>query len=290
MLKAFGADTTGIAKTFLVHGIVYAVFMSLGWLLIRVPRADWRPHGWTPIALVPRSIYTGGQVSANNAVKTPQFWLLWVVLCFNVTAGIGILEKASPIYQDYFPVAGAAAGALAAAAAGYVAMLSLGNMLGRIGWSSFSDTIGRKNAYRLYLGIGALMYLTIILMQNSNKVVFVIATIIILSFYGAGFATVPAYLRDLFGTYQVGAIHGRLLTAWSVAGVLGPMIVNAIADHQTAAGKDGPALYTMSFSIMIGLLVIALVCNELIKPVADKWHEPKSDASLAPSGLVEAKS
>jgi MFS family permease len=290
MLKAFGANTTGIAKTFLVHGIVYAVFMSLGWLLIRVPRADWRPHGWTPTALAPTSIYTGGQVSANNAVKTPQFWLLWVVLCFNVTAGIGILEKASPIYQDYFPVAGATAGALAAAAAGYVAMLSLGNMLGRIGWSSFSDTIGRKNAYRLYLGVGALLYLTIIVMQNSNKVVFLIATIFILSFYGAGFATVPAYLRDLFGTYQVGAIHGRLLTAWSVAGVLGPMTVNAIADHQTAAGKDGPALYMMSFSIMIGLLVVALVCNELIKPVASKWHEPKSNVSLAPTEVAESKS
>ncbi|MET0472995.1 MAG: OFA family MFS transporter [Mycobacterium sp.] len=288
MLNAFGTDTSGIAKTFLVHGVVYAVFMSLGWLLIRVPRADWKPPGWTPAPLVPGSIVTGGQVSARNAVKTPQFWFLWVVLCFNVTAGIGILEKASPIYQDYFPKAGAAAGAVAAAAAGYVAMLSLGNMLGRIGWSSFSDKIGRKNAYRIYLGVGALLYLTITLMQNSNKIVFLVATILILSFYGAGFATVPAYLRDLFGTFQVGAIHGRLLTAWSVAGILGPIIVNAIADSQTAAGKDGPALYTMSFSIMIGLLVIAVVCNELIKPVADKWHEPPS--STQDAGVVEAKS
>ncbi|MBU8832867.1 L-lactate MFS transporter [Mycolicibacterium goodii] len=275
MLNAFGSSTGGIAKTFLVHGIVYAVFMSLGWLLVRVPRADWRPHGWTPPPIQAGSIVTGGQVSANNAIKTPQFWLLWVVLCFNVTAGIGILEKASPIYQDYFPAAGAAAGALAAAAAGYVAMLSLGNMAGRIGWSSLSDVIGRKNAYRLYLGVGALMYLTITLMQNSNKLVFLIATIVILSFYGAGFATVPAYLRDLFGTFQVGAIHGRLLTAWSAAGILGPIIVNSIADHQTSAGKDGPALYTLSFSIMIGLLIVALVCNELIRPVSSKWHEPE---------------
>jgi MFS family permease len=235
---------------------------------------------------------TVGQVSARNAVKTPQFWFLWVVLCFNVTAGIGILEKASPIYQDYFPKAGAAAGALAAAAAGYVAMLSLGNMLGRIGWSSFSDKIGRQNAYRIYLGVGALLYLTVTLMQNSNKVAFLVATILILSFYGAGFATVPAYLRDLFGTYQVGAIHGRLLTAWSVAGILGPVIVNAIADSQKAAGKHGPALYTMSFSIMIALLVIALVCNELIRPVSEKWHEPPGiDSSPAAAGrTAEAKS
>lgn len=275
MIKAFGADTAGLAKTFLVHGLVYAVFMSLGWMLIRVPRSDWRPHGWTPQPLQAGSIVTGGQVSAANAVKTPQFWLLWIVLCFNVTAGIGILEKASPIYQDYFPTAGAAAGALAAAAAGYVAILSLGNMLGRIGWSSLSDVIGRKNAYRLYLGVGALLYLTITLVENSNKLVFLVATIVILSFYGAGFATVPAYLRDLFGTFQVGAIHGRLLTAWSAAGILGPIIVNAVADHEAAVGKGGPALYTLSFSIMIALLVVALVCNELIRPVSSKWHEPE---------------
>jgi MFS family permease len=278
MLNAFGTEAAGIAKTFLVHGLVYAVFMSLGWLLIRVPRADWRPQGWTPPPVQEGSIVTGGQVSAGNAVKTPQFWLLWMVLCFNVTAGIGILEKASPIYQDYFPTAGAAAGALAAAAAGYVAMLSLGNMLGRIGWSSLSDVIGRKNAYRLYLGVGALLYLTITLMENSNKVVFLVATILILSFYGAGFATVPAYLRDLFGTFQVGAIHGRLLTAWSAAGILGPIIVNSVADHQAALGKSGPALYTLSFSIMIALLVVALACNELIRPVSSKWHERKPDS------------
>ena len=169
-----------------------------------------------------------------------------------------------------------AAGALAAAAAGYVAMLSLGNMLGRIGWSSLSDVIGRKNAYRLYLGVGALLYLTITLMENTNKVVFLVATILILSFYGAGFATVPAYLRDLFGTFQMGAIHGRLLTAWSAAGILGPIIVNSVADHQAAAGKDGPALYTLSFSIMIALLVVALVCNELIRPVSEHHHQPQS--------------
>ncbi|MCV7279813.1 OFA family MFS transporter [Mycolicibacterium flavescens] len=286
MLDVFGTESSGIAKTFLVHGLAYAVFMSLGWLLVRVPRSDWKPHGWTPPAPSEAdSIVTGGQVSANNAVKTPQFWLLWVVLCFNVTAGIGILEKASPIYQDFFPAAGAAATALAAAAAGYVALLSLSNMLGRIGWSSLSDKIGRKNAYRMYLGVGALLYLTITLMENSNKVVFLVSTMLILSFYGAGFATVPAYLRDLFGTYQVGAIHGRLLTAWSAAGILGPILVNAVADSQEAAGKSGPGLYTMSFSIMIGLLVVGFVCNELIRPVNDKWHE----AADVKDQLQEAK-
>ncbi len=188
-----------------------------------------------------------------------------------MTAGIGLLEKASPIYQDFFP-----APTMAAAAAGYVAMLSLANMLGRIGWSSLSDKIGRKNSYRMYLGVGALLYLAITLTTNSNKVVFLVCTLLILSFYGAGFATAPAYLRDLFGTYQVGVIHARLLTAWSVAGILGPTMVNGIADRQEAAGKDGPALYTTSFSIMIGLLLVALVCNELVKPVSEKCHEPRA--------------
>ncbi|WP_422748619.1 L-lactate MFS transporter [Mycobacterium sp. WMMD1722] len=285
MLDAFGTESSGIAKTFFVHGVVYAVFMSLGWLLVRVPRADWKPHGWTPTEPTVGSMVSVGQVSANNAIKTPQFWLLWVVLCFNVTAGIGILEKASPIYQDFFPTAGVAAAGLAAAAAGYVALLSLANMAGRIGWSSLSDKIGRKNVYRMYLGVGALLYLVITLMQNSNKVVFLVCTLLILSFYGAGFATVPAYLRDLFGTYQVGAIHGRLLTAWSVAGIVGPVMVNAIADTQADAGKSGPDLYTLSFSIMIGLLVVGFVCNELIRPVADRWHEP--DASVGGAHDVE---
>lgn len=177
---------------------------------------------------------------------------------------------------------------MTAAAAGYVALLSLANMLGRIGWSSLSDKIGRKNVYRMYLGVGALLYLTIMLMENSNKIVFIVCTLLILSFYGAGFATVPAYLRDLFGTYQVGAIHGRLLTAWSAAGILGPIMVNSIADSQADADKDGPALYTMSFSIMIGLLVIAFVCNELLKPVNEKWYESEESVAHAKK-LEEAK-
>src|ERR1700754_3409289 len=276
MLSGFGAAgenprASGIALAFLVHGLVYAVFMSVGWLLVRVPADDWRPAGWHPTESKSGSLITTGNGSANNAIRTPQFWLLWVVLCFNVTAGIGILERASPIFQDYFPDTGTE---LAAAAAGFVAILSLANMLGRFVWSTTSDIIGRKNIYRGYLGVGALLYLLITLMGNADHALFVIASMLILSFYGAGFATVPAYLRDLFGTYQVGAIHGRLLTAWSTAGVLGPVIVNAIADAQIAAGVQGPGRYTTSFSIMVGLLVIGFVCNELIRPVAEKYHQP----------------
>ncbi|MFF8650501.1 OFA family MFS transporter [Streptomyces griseoluteus] len=265
MLESFGTDHSGIALAFLVHGLAYAVFMTLGVLLVRVPRPDGRTESATGAA-------GGVQVSARSALRTPQFWCLWVVLCTNVTAGIGILEKAAPMITDFF--ADSSAPVSVSAAAGFVALLSAANMAGRIGWSSTSDLIGRKNIYRLYLGVGALMYLVLALFGDTSKPLFVLCALVVLSFYGGGFATVPAYLKDLFGTYQVGAIHGRLLTAWSTAGVLGPLIVNWIADRQEAAGKDGPALYGLSFSIMIGLLLVGFVANELIRPVHARHHVP----------------
>lgn len=272
MLSSFGETTSGIATTFLVHGIVYAVFMSMGVLLVRVPPEGWRPKGWNPPAAQARPLITTADVSASNAIRTPQFYFLWVVLCCNVTAGIGILEKAAPMITDFF--AGTSAAVVAGAAAGFVALLSLANMAGRFVWSSTSDLIGRKNMYRVYLGVGALLYLVIALAGDASKPLFILSALGILSFYGGGFATVPAYLKDLFGTYQVGAIHGRLLTAWSTAGVLGPLIVNAIADAQKAAGRSGPDLYTTSLFIMIGLLAVGFLANELIRPVHEKYHEP----------------
>ncbi|MFJ7962129.1 OFA family MFS transporter [Streptomyces sp. NPDC096324] len=265
MLKSFGSDASGIAVAFLVHGLSYAVFMMLGVLLVRVPRGE------TPTASGPSAL-DGVQVSARAAVRTPQFWLLWVVLCMNVTAGIGILEKAAPMITDFF--ADSSTPVTVSAAAGFVALLSAANMAGRIGWSSTSDLIGRKNIYRVYLGVGALMYALIAWFGDSSKPLFVLSALVILSFYGGGFATVPAYLKDLFGTYQVGAIHGRLLTAWSTAGVLGPLIVNRIADHQEAAGKHGSSLYGLSFLIMIGLLAVGFVANEFVRPVHARHHIP----------------
>ncbi|MGW5049160.1 OFA family MFS transporter [Streptomyces griseoluteus] len=265
MLESFGTDHSSIALAFLVHGLAYAVFMTLGVLLVRVPRPDGRTDSATGAA-------GGVQVSARSALRTPQFWCLWVVLCTNVTAGIGILEKAAPMITDFF--ADSSTPVSVSAAAGFVALLSAANMAGRIGWSSTSDLIGRKNIYRVYLGVGALMYLVLALFGDTSKPLFVLCALVVLSFYGGGFATVPAYLKDLFGTYQVGAIHGRLLTAWSTAGVLGPLIVNWIADRQEAAGKDGPALYGLSFSIMIGLLLVGFVANELIRPVHTRHHVP----------------
>ncbi|MEU8483980.1 OFA family MFS transporter [Streptomyces sp. NPDC048641] len=266
MLESFGADSSGIALAFLVHGLAYAVFMSLGVLLVRVPRTEGARKAGAPAPL------DGVQVSARSAVRTPQFWCLWLVLCMNVTAGIGILEKAAPMITDFFKDSTTPVGV--SAAAGFVALLSAANMAGRIGWSSASDLVGRKNVYRLYLGVGAVMYLLIARFGDSSKPLFIGCALVILSFYGGGFATVPAYLKDLFGTYQVGAIHGRLLTAWSTAGVLGPLIVNRVADSQEEAGKHGPDLYGLSFTIMIGLLVVGFVANELIRPVHVRHHIP----------------
>lgn len=285
MLASFGSDASGIATAFAVHGVAYALLMGLGVWLVRVPPPHWRPEGWTPET--DRRAPEGPSVSAKSALRTPQFWLLWAVLCLNVTAGIGILEKAAPMITDFF--AGTEAAVAASTAAGFVALLSAANMLGRIVWSSTSDVIGRKNVYRLYLGVGAAMYLLIALAGESSRTLFVLAAVVLISFYGGGFATVPAYLRDLFGTYQVGAIHGRLLTAWSMAGILGPLIVNAIADAQEAAGQSGAALYRTSFYVMIGLLAVGFLCNELVRPVHERHHEPKPEADADARVEIEAE-
>ncbi|NGO76413.1 OFA family MFS transporter [Streptomyces sp. YC504] len=281
MIESFGADSGGIALAFLVHGLTYAVFMSLGVLLVRVPRPKETADGKPPEL-------TGVQVSAQQAIRTPQFWCLWVVLCMNVTAGIGILEKAAPMITDFF--ADTSTPVSVSAAAGFVALLSAANMAGRIGWSSTSDLIGRKNIYRLYLGAGAVMYLLIVAFGDSSKPLFILCALVILSFYGGGFATIPAYLKDLFGTYQVGAIHGRLLTAWSTAGVLGPLIVNWVADSQESAGRSGPGLYGLSLTIMIGLLIVGFVANELVRPVDPRHHHIPAQRKASDDSSVEQQS
>ncbi len=281
LLGVLGTGPSGIARTFLVMGLAYAVFMTLGVLLVRLPPTGRDAPGAHRTATASRPLITTAQVSARNALRTPQFWCLWVVLCTNVTAGIGILEKAAPMVADFF--ARGPAPVSVSAAAGFVGLLSLANMLGRIVWSATSDLAGRKHVYRLYLGAGALMYLLIALAGDASKPLFIVCAAVLLSFYGGGFATVPAYLTDLFGTYQVGAIHGRLLTAWSTAGVLGPLIVNAVADARRSAGHTGPELYTTSFFIMIGLLVVGFAANELVRPVHPRYHEPPPAGARAAS-------
>ena len=260
-----------IAPAFLTLGAIYLVMMMLGTFTVRLPPEGWRPVGWSPEQTAERHLVTRGNVTAANAIRTPQFWLLWTVLFCNVTAGIGILEQAAPMIQDHFATVSAAA------AAGFVGLLSLCNMSGRLVWSATSDVIGRKPMYMCYLGIGAVLYLLLATAGTASVALFVLLTGIILSFYGGGFSTVPAYLKDLFGTIQVGAIHGRLLTAWSAAGVAGPLIVNGLADAQSAAGKSGADLYTASLLVMVGVLVVGFIANLLIRPVADRFLEPVED-------------
>jgi MFS family permease len=266
-----------IVPAFLTLGALYLVVMLLGAFTVRVPAPGWRPAGWTPPDRERRKLVTSAQVTATKAIRTPQFWLLWIVLFCNVTAGIGILEQASPMIRDFFPTV------TAAAAAGYVGLLSLCNMSGRFAWSSTSDVIGRKPMYMIYLGVGAVLYLLVASTGTTSIVLFAVLTGIILSFYGGGFATVPAYLKDLFGTVEVGAIHGRLLTAWSAAGVAGPLIVNGLADLQESNGKSGADLYTLSLYIMVGILVIGFMANLLVRPVDARFHEPAAEPATGPA-------
>jgi MFS family permease len=268
LLSSFAAQPQdALVGSFVVLGCVYFVMMMLGAMAVRVPPDGWRPAGWTPREQGERSLITSANVTATNAIKTRPFWLLWLVLFCNVTAGIGILEQAAPMIQDFFPTV------TAAAAAGYVGLLSLCNMSGRFVWSSTSDVVGRKPTYMGYLGIGAILYLLLATAGTASIALFVLFTGIILSFYGGGFATVPAYLKDLFGTIEVGAIHGRLLTAWSAAGIAGPLIVNGLADMETSNGKSGSDLYTLSLLIMVGVLVVGFIANLAIRPVDARFHE-----------------
>ncbi|MEZ0490646.1 OFA family MFS transporter [Kineococcus sp. TBRC 1896] len=275
---------SAVALLFVTFAVVYALLMSYGAATIRVPAQGWVPDGFDPAAVRSRALVTTASVSARNAVRTPQFWLLWVVLFCNVTAGIGILEQASPMIQDFFRSAGDASTVSVAAAGGFVGLLSMANMAGRFVWSSTSDVIGRKPMYAGYLGVGLVAYFLLATTGQRSTVLFVLFAAVILSFYGGGFATVPAYLRDLFGTFQVGAIHGRLLTAWSAAGIAGPLIVNGFLDAQGDPGSLTAAAYRPALLTMVGVLAVGLVANLLVRPVADRFHEPPADARPAERG------
>jgi MFS family permease len=268
LLESYASNPVdAIVPSFLTLGVVYLVSMMIGAFVVRLPAEGWQPEGWTPPTEEETGdLQTTANVSASSSIRTLQFWLLWTVLFCNVTAGIGVLEQASPMIQDYF------SGITPAAAAGFVGLLSLANMAGRIGWSSTSDYIGRKPTYIMFLGVGAVLYFVLAAFGASSLVLFLLVTVVILSFYGGGFATIPAYLKDMFGVAEVGAIHGRLLTAWSAAGVAGPLIINAIADYQIAAGRTGADLYTLSLFIMVGVLVVGFVANLLVRPVDPRFH------------------
>ena len=266
-------------ETFLTMGVLYFIYMCIGALAVKVPPEGWSPKGWVASAH-PKKLVTTANVDVNTAFGTPQFWLLWGVLCMNVTAGIGVLGQASPMIQEMFT------GRVAAAAgASFVGLLSLFNMVGRIFWASTSDYIGRRNTYMVFFLLGIVLYFSVPTIGRLGSIpAFVIAFGIILSMYGGGFATIPAYLRDVFGTMHVGAIHGRLLTAWSMAGVLGPVLVNYIRQFQIDRGVPKAQAYSVTMYIMCALLFIGFLCNLLMRPVDERLHYRGPAAAPLPAG------
>ena len=297
------ATNVGVWQTFVALAAIYFVFMLVGAFGYRVPPAGWKPEGWTPPANGNRMI-TANNVHLRDAHKTPQFWLLWLILCVNVSAGIGIIGAASPMLQETF--AGALVGqsalgyldlkkeaALLAAAAGvgagFVGLISLFNIFGRIGWASSSDRLGRKQTYFIFFVLGAAMYVLASFAADWKLLaLFVACFCVIASMYGGGFATIPAYLADMFGTQFVGAIHGRLLTAWSTAGIVGPVIVNYLHDQRQAEGIAPDQIYGPIFYILAGLLVVGFFANLLVRPVNPKWHMSEAEVAAENAKLKAA--
>jgi MFS family permease len=273
LMMFYKAAPHPIANTWVTMGVLYFVFMMFGVFTVRVPQEGWKPAGWVPKTRQSALISTH-KVDVNAAFRTPQFWLLWLILCMNVTAGIGILEQASPMIQDLFR-----GRVSAVAAAGFVGLLSLFNMGGRFVWASMSDFLGRKVTYFVFFVLGVLLYLALPFAASTlgSVALFVLIAGVLISMYGGGFATIPAYLKDLFGGYHVSAIHGRLLTAWSTAGIVGPLIVNGILDHYVANHLPKQQAYPVILHIMAALMVVGFVANLLVRPVAQKyWLENAS--------------
>ncbi|WP_374431116.1 OFA family MFS transporter [Ideonella dechloratans] len=294
LMKHFATPTSvGVWETFAVMGCLYIVAMLVGAFGYRIPASGWQPAGWTPpVQGQTKAMITHGHVHVKKVWGIPQFWLVWMVLTMNVSAGIGVIGMASPMLQEVF--GGSLIGvpakfgeldktqltAIAGVAAGFAALLSLFNIVGRFFWASLSDKLGRKLTYTVFFILGGLLYFSIPASAAAgNKLLFVGAFCIILSMYGGAFATVPAYLADLFGTQMVGAIHGRLLTAWATAGILGPVVVNYMRDYQLGLGIPRDQVYNQTMYILVGMLVIGLICNWLVRPVADKHF--MSEAELA---------
>jgi len=295
--------SVGVWETFVTMGVIYFVFMTIGAFRYRIPPAGWRPEGWTPYDKANAMISTKN-VHLDDAHKTPQFWLIWWVLCLNVSAGIGVIGMASPMLQEIFAgkliglpdvgfnaLTAAQKATIAGIAAGFAGLLSLFNIGGRFFWASLSDKIGRKNTYYTFFILGIVLYaMAPTFAAMGSKLLFVLGFGIILSMYGGGFATVPAYLADMFGTQFVGAIHGRLLTAWSTAGIIGPVVVNYLREFQLAAGVKPDQLYNTTMYILCAMLIAGLICNYLIKPVDPKWHMSETEVAKLQAASASAGS
>lgn len=296
LLKYFATPTSvGVWQTFAVMACIYFVFMMAGALSYRVPPNGWKPAGWVPPATSGNTMITQNHVHVKKIWGIPQFWLVWLVLCLNVSAGIGVIGIASPMLQEVFGghLLGVNIGfndlsleqkaSIAALAAGFTGLISLFNIGGRFVWASCSDFFGRKITYAIFFVLGFVLYVSLPWSARAGSVaLFVAAVCVILSMYGGGFSTVPAYLADLFGTQMVGAIHGRLLTAWATAGILGPVLVNYMRDHQLSLGMPRESVYNTTMYILAGMLLLGLICNLLIRPIAAKHF-------MTPAELAEEK-
>ena len=284
-------NSYGVAQTFFIMGCIYVVSMSIGAFGYRVPVEGWKPEGWKPEAKKASTMISANHVHVNVAHKTPQFWFLWGVLCLNVSAGIGVLAVAKPMFQEiakssFDPLI------IGAVATGFGALLSFANIIGRIFWASSSDFLGRKLTYAIFFSLGTALYLSAPWAADYQYIAtFVLINLVILTMYGGGFATIPAYLADIFGTQHVGAIHGRLLTAWSLAGIIGPMLISYLREYQLAIGIPPDQAYNSSFKILALLLVLGFVLNLLIRPVNKKYHmsnkELKAEQNIAASQKKE---
>jgi MFS family permease len=274
LMQQFSTPThIGVAETFIVLGIVYFCFMMVGAVIVRLPPPGWAPAGYVAPTESTKMI-TNRHVFVYQALKTPQFWLIWWVLCLNVTAGIGVLGQASAMSQEMFP-----GKVSVTAAAGFVGLMSLFNMGGRFFWASVSDLIGRKSTYFAFFALGFLMYAAVPYTGSVGSVgLFVLCFCVIISMYGGGFATVPAYLRDMFGTRYVGAIHGLLLTAWSMAGIFGPVLVNYIRQYNVEHGVAKAAAYNVTMYVMAVLLIVGFFCNLFIRAVDEKHYMAHDEA------------
>jgi MFS family permease len=283
MNKFTTASHIGVAETFIVLGVVYFFFMIVGSIIVRVPAPGWKPAGYVA-PTESKGLITRNDVFVYDALKTPQFWLIWWVLCLNVTAGIGVLGQASAMSQEMFP-----GHITPVAAAGFVGLMSLFNMGGRFVWASTSDYIGRRNTYFVFMVLGVLLYCTVPYTGEHGSVVgFVVCFLVIISMYGGGFSTVPAYLRDMFGTRYVGAIHGLLLTAWSMAGIFGPVLVNYIREYNVTHGVPKAQAYNTTMYIMAALLVIGFICNFFVKAVDARFHMKANDNRGTAPGSAQA--